>query len=99
MNFPNFVFIHFAEPKRPKPKPISMETLTGINEVYKRTEEEKRRLQLESNLYKKWRLGTTEESILSNARSDHEALAKLNWLDRQVKSIIFNQIQTILFYF
>lgn len=77
----------FAEPKRPKPKPISTETLAGINEAYKRTEEEKRRMQLESKLYKKWRIGSNEESILLNAKSDHEALAKMNWLDRQVCTI------------
>lgn len=62
-----------------------METLIGIKETFKRTEEEKRRLQLESNLYRKLRLGTAEENILLNSKSDHQALAKLNWLDRQVR--------------
>lgn len=64
-----------------------METLVGINEAFKRNEEERRRVQIESNLYKKWRVGSSEEAILLNSRSDHEALAKLNWLDRQVRFI------------
>lgn len=80
--------LHYLEPRRPRSKLIATETLVGINEAFKRTEEEKRRLQLESNLYKKWRLGTTEEDILLNTKSDHQALAKLNWLDRQVGLIL-----------
>lgn len=64
-----------------------METLIGINENINRTEEERRRLQLETNLYRKLRLGTNEENILLHSRSDHQALAKLNWLDRQVRYI------------
>lgn len=68
-----------------------METLIGINEAVKRTEDEKRRLQLEANLYKSLRLGTSEEDILVNAKSDHQALAKLNWLDRQV-GLLHNNI-------
>lgn len=58
--------------------------LTNIHETMKRTEEEKRRLELESQLYKKWRNGFCQDSILLDSKSDHEALAKMNWLDKQV---------------
>lgn len=58
--------------------------LTNIHETMKRTEEEKRRLELESRLYKKWRNGFCHDSILLDSKSDHEALAKMNWLDKQV---------------
>lgn len=57
----------------------------NINEVYKRTEEEKRRLELESQLYKRWRPGSREDNALLSSRSNNEALAKMNWLDKQVR--------------
>lgn len=69
---------------KPKARRISKETLRGIQEVYKRTEEEKKRLELESQLYKRWRPGSREENILLSSRSNNEALAKMNWLDKQV---------------
>lgn len=52
--------------------------------MHKRTEEEKRRLELESQLYKRWRPGSREGSIIQSSRSNNEALAKMNWLDKQV---------------
>lgn len=63
--------------------------MKGIQEVYNRTEEEKRRLELESQLYKRWRpaSSTREENILLSSRSNNEALAKMNWLDKQVTEI------------
>lgn len=61
----------------------STETLRNIRETYERTEEERRRLELESGLYKRWRYGLCDE-ILLEAKSDHTALAKMNWLDKQV---------------
>lgn len=70
---------------KPKPRHVSTETLRGIQEVFKRTEEEKRRLELESQLYKRWRPGSREESVILSSRSNNEALAKMNWLDKQVK--------------
>lgn len=62
-----------------------METLKGIRETRKRTEEEHRRLELESGLYKRWRYGISD-NILLEAKSDHTALAKMNWLDEQVNN-------------
>lgn len=81
-------FYHAVELSKPKPRRVSTETLRGIQEVFKRTEEEKRRLELESQLYKRWRPGSREESIILSSRSNNEALAKMNWLDKQVKQTI-----------
>ncbi|KAG4065896.1 hypothetical protein HA402_012574 [Bradysia odoriphaga] len=72
------------ELSRPRSKQLSSSMLTNIHETMKRTEEEKRRLDLESRLYKKWRNGFCQDSILLDSKSDHEALAKMNWLDKQV---------------
>lgn len=72
------------ELSKPKSRRVSTDTLRGIRELYKRTEEEKRRLELESQLYKRWRPGSREENILLSSRSNNEALAKMNWLDKQV---------------
>lgn len=77
-------FKYVIELSKPKSRRVSTKTLRGIQEVYKRTEEEKRRLELESQLYKRWRPGSREESILLSSRSNNEALAKMNWLDKQV---------------
>lgn len=74
----------FLELSKPKVRQVSTETLKGIQEVIKRTEEEKRRLELESQLYKRWRPASREENILLSSRSNNEALAKMNWLDKQV---------------
>lgn len=73
---------------------VSTETLKGIQEVYKRTEEEKKRLELESQLYKRWRPGSKEENILLSSRSNNEALAKMNWLDKQVKFRSFSDVNS-----
>lgn len=66
---------------------VSLHTLKGINETFKRTEEEKRRLDVESQLYKRWRNSPRADSILTSAKSNNEALAKMNWLDKQVNHI------------
>lgn len=81
-------FFNFSELTKPKVRRIPTETLKGIQEVYKRTEEEKRRLELESQLYKRWRPASREENILLSSRSNNEALAKMNWLDKQVLSLL-----------
>lgn len=72
--------------RKPKKRVVSAEILKGINEMNKRTEEEKRRLELESGLYKRWRHSAREDEILASSKSDNEALAKMNWLDKQVSS-------------
>lgn len=67
-----------------KSQKASTETLRNIRETCIRTEEEHRRLELESSLYKRWR-GLSDD-ILVDTKSDHAALAKMNWLDKQVMS-------------
>lgn len=83
----NVFFFNFSELSKPKARRVPTETLKGIQEVYKRTEEEKRRLEIESQLYKRWRPASREDSILLSSRSNNEALAKMNWLDKQVQYI------------
>lgn len=78
--------LNYSELSKPKARRIPSETLKGIQEVYKRTDEEKRRLELESQLYKRWRPASREENILLSSRSNNEALAKMNWLDKQVRN-------------
>lgn len=69
---------------------VSASVLKGINETYKRTEEEKRRLELESQLYKRWRNSPRADSVLLSSKSNNEALAKMNWLDKQVSNDLIN---------
>lgn len=76
--------IEFSDLSKPKSSRVSTEKLRGIQEVFKRTEEERKRLVLESNLYKLWRPGSREENILLSSRSSNEALARMNWLDKKV---------------
>lgn len=79
-----------------KNRRVPIETLKGVRETFQRTEEERRRLELEGRLYKKWRYGFCEDSVLLEAKSNHEALAKMNWMDIQVQYIIM--IWIIFFY-
>ncbi|XP_049538435.1 trichohyalin [Anopheles darlingi] len=73
------------ERSRPKPKALSTEILEGVRSRLKDTEETKKRLDLEANLYSKWRGGLNRDDIILDARSSHQAMAKLNWIDRQVE--------------
>ena len=84
LNLSNYFLL---EQHRFKPKP-STNVLHGIYEIFRRTEEEKKRLALESGLYKRWRNAFAEESILLNSKNNHEALAKMNWMDKQVEMYI-----------
>lgn len=74
----------FLEMRRPRNRRLTTEQLREIQQNSQRTVDERRRLELESRLYKKWRNGFCEDSILLDSKSDHEALAKMNWLDKQV---------------
>lgn len=77
------IFHVHLEQSQMKCQRASMQTLKGIRETCKRTEEEHRRLALESGLYKQWRYGLCDDIFLE-AKSDHTVLAKMNWLDKQV---------------
>ena len=82
--------LYFLEIIRPQSEHIPYPVLNNIYETVKRTQEEKRRLDMESKLYKKWRNGFSVNYILLDSKSEHEALAKMNWLDKQVSFCILN---------
>jgi len=71
--------------QRPRAKKISDDVLLSLAKNRKEMEEERRRCQLESKLYKRWRMETNPDTIILNSKNDHQAIAKLNWLDRQVE--------------
>lgn len=77
-------FSYLLDLNRTKSKRLPTKILCNLEDDLRRREEEKRRLRLESQLYKKWRYGFLEDSILLESKTDNEALAKINWLDRQV---------------
>nr|XP_040228306.2 trichohyalin [Anopheles coluzzii] len=70
---------------RPKPKPVSTEILEGIRSRLHSAEEAKKRMDLEANLYSKWRLGFDKDAVIMDSKTTHQAMAKLNWIDRQVE--------------
>lgn len=49
------------------------------------SEQERRRKEIESKLYSRWRLGMTRDEMILESSSHHQAMAKLNWLDQQVE--------------
>lgn len=92
MAFLEFFLLFFElEIERAKQNRISTEMLQKLRETTQRTAEDKRKLDLESELYKRWRCETRENQILLDSKSDNETLAKMNWLDRQV-SIALNKL-------
>ncbi|XP_049285389.1 trichohyalin [Anopheles funestus] len=70
---------------RPKPKAVSTEILEGIRSRLHNAEEAKKRIDLEANLYSKWRFGFDKDAIIMDSKTTHQAMAKLNWIDRQVE--------------
>lgn len=69
---------------RTKGRNVGTDTLRNIQQNFQRTAEEKRRADLESQLYRRWRHDARADAILHESKSDHQAMAKMNWLDRQV---------------
>lgn len=63
---------------------VGTDTLRKINQNFQRTADDKRQADLESQLYRRWRHDARADAILHESKSDHEAMAKMNWLDRQV---------------
>ncbi|XP_055607775.1 trichoplein keratin filament-binding protein-like [Uranotaenia lowii] len=70
---------------RPKPKPIPTELLEGIKGRLNDVDEAKKRMDLEARLYTKWRMGYDRDAVILDSKNSHQAMAKLNWLDRQVE--------------
>lgn len=65
--------------------------LESVRQTLSNAEEAKKRADLESSLYSRWRLGLEHEKILKDSRSDREAMAKLSWLDRQLETQMINE--------
>lgn len=87
----NEQFEHEIEEKsRPRSRLHSADVLEQIKQSKVETEELKRRQELEKNLYQRWRFGMDRDQILLDSKSENHALAKLNWLDRQVEMQIQN---------
>ncbi|XP_058446111.1 trichoplein keratin filament-binding protein [Malaya genurostris] len=70
---------------RPNSKPIPTELLEHVRDRLNDREEAKRRLELEASLYTKWRKGYDRDAIILNSKNTHQAMAKLNWMDRQIE--------------
>nr|XP_029727926.1 trichoplein keratin filament-binding protein-like [Aedes albopictus] len=76
---------------RPKPKPIPTELLEGVRSRLNDVEEAKRRMDLEARLYTKWRMGYDRDAVIMDSKSSSQAMAKLNWMDRQVELQLQNE--------
>lgn len=71
--------------ERPKSsKKHSVDVLEQVNSAL--SEQEKRKRSIEAKLYSRWRYGITRDDIILESKNEHQAMAKLNWLDRQVES-------------
>ncbi|XP_061397906.1 trichoplein keratin filament-binding protein [Musca vetustissima] len=69
-----------------KVRSVSTTTLEKINDNLKEQQAIRRKLELEAKLYGKWRHGVDDENLIFESKSDHEVIAKLNWLDKQVEN-------------
>ncbi|XP_062554645.1 trichoplein keratin filament-binding protein [Armigeres subalbatus] len=76
---------------RPKPKPIPTDLLEGVRTRLNDAEEAKRRMDLEARLYTKWRMGYDRDAVILESKNSNQAMAKLNWLDRQVELQLQNE--------
>ncbi|XP_073841562.1 uncharacterized protein [Musca autumnalis] len=69
-----------------KVRSVSTTTLEKINHNLKEQQAIRRKLELEAKLYGKWRHGVDDANLIFESKSDHEVIAKLNWLDKQVEN-------------
>lgn len=60
-----------------------VEVLQRLNSAL--SEQERRRKEIESKLYSRWRFGMTRDDLILESKNHHQAMAKLNWLDQQVE--------------
>lgn len=67
--------------------------LESVRQTLSNAEECKKRADLESTLYSRWRLGMDQEKILKESKNNHQAMAKLSWLDRQLENQLQNERQ------
>lgn len=80
--------------KRPKSMRISTNLLENIDKNQKQLAEERRKLELESKLYKQWRHGAKDDQTLFESNTDHLTLAKLNWLDKKIEDHMKKEQET-----
>lgn len=73
--------------KNLKSKKVSCDILKGIDQNIKEMQSESRRQELESQLYKRWRIGTSPDrnKIILESKNEHQAMAKLNWMDKKIE--------------
>lgn len=73
--------------KNLKSKKVSCDILKGIDQNIKEMQSENRRQELESQLYKRWRIGTSPDrnKIILESKNEHQAMAKLNWMDKKIE--------------
>lgn len=73
----------------PRGRRTETRILEELNANLKTQNEERRKLEAEAKLYSQLRYGSEDATQLyMNSKTDHQVLAKLNWLDRKV-SIFF----------
>lgn len=73
--------------KNLKSKNVSCDILKGIDQNIKEMQIENRQKELESQLYKRWRIGTSPDrnKIILESKNEHQAMAKLNWMDKKIE--------------
>lgn len=67
--------------------------MENIRSTLYSADESKKRADLEGKLYSRFRFGMDQEKILLESKTDHHAMAKLSWLDRQVEKQMQNEKQ------
>lgn len=78
------------EKSRPRSRLHSADVLEQIRRSKQETEELKKRQEMERTLYQRIRLGADRDQILLDSKTENQAIAKLNWLDRQVEMQLQN---------
>lgn len=77
--------------QRPRSRQASNSILESVRQTLSNAEECKKRADMESTLYSRWRLGMDQEKILKESKNNHQAFAKLSWLDRQLENQLQNE--------
>ncbi|XP_063696776.1 trichoplein keratin filament-binding protein [Culicoides brevitarsis] len=85
--------LEVQEKSRPRSRIHSADILEQIKRSKIETENLKRRQELEKTLYERIRLGPDRDRIILESRTENQAIAKLNWLDRQVEMQLQNDEQ------
>lgn len=84
---------NFPANQRPKVRAAPINILESVRQTLSNADEGRKRADLESTLYSRWRLGMDQERILRESKTNHQAMAKLSWLDRQLENQLENERQ------